>query len=54
MNEKDIKTVRDKLTDYYGTAMVNGFPMAMADLNNLENMDDDELRELLESTGMED
>ena len=39
MNKKEIK---EKLQDYYGTAMLNGFPAAMADLNELEDMDDEQ------------
>ncbi len=50
---KDIDEIKEELTDYYGTAMVSGFPMAMANLNELENMDEDELRELAEKLGLE-
>ena len=48
----DTQELREKLTDYYGTAMVNGFPMAMADLNGLGSMDDEEIRELAEELGI--
>ena len=48
----DTEELRDKLTDYYGTAMMNGFPMAMADLNGLDRMDDEEIRELAEELGI--
>lgn len=48
----DTEELREKLTDYYGTAMVNGFPMAMADLNGLDRMDDEEIRELAEELGL--
>ena len=48
----DMEELREKLTDYYGTAMVNGFPMAMADLNGLDRMDDEEIRELAEELGL--
>jgi hypothetical protein len=53
-NYDDIDTdeLREKLTDYYGTAMMNGFPAAMADLNGLDSMDDDEIRELAEELGL--
>ena len=50
----DTEELREKLTDYYGTAMVNGFPMAMADLNGLGSMDDEEIRELAEELGLTD
>ena len=48
----DTDELREKLTDYYGTAMMNGFPAAMADLNGLDSMDDDEIRELAEELGL--
>jgi len=53
MNPKDIDEIKEELTNYYGTAMVSGFPMAMANLNELEHMDEDELRELAEKLGLE-
>lgn len=51
-DDKDTEELREKLTDYYGTAMMNGFPMAMADLNGLDRMDDREIRELAEELGL--
>ena len=48
----DTEELREKLTDYFGTAMVNGFPMAMADLNGLDSMDEEEIRELAEELGI--
>ncbi|MBP0986100.1 MAG: hypothetical protein J6P39_03725 [Oscillospiraceae bacterium] len=51
-DDKETEELREKLTDYYGTAMVNGFPMAMADLNGLDSMDDEEIRELAEELGI--
>ena len=51
-DDKDTEELREKLTDYYGTAMMNGFPMAMADLNGLDSMDDEEIRELAEELGI--
>ncbi len=39
----DNKELKEQLQDYYGTAMLNGFPAAMADLNELEDMDEQEL-----------
>ena len=52
MEPKDIEEIRSELEDYYGTAMTNGFPMAVIELGNLEEMDDDELRELAEEIGI--
>ena len=51
-DDKDTEELREKLTDYYGTAMMNGFPMAMADLNGLDRMDEREIRELAEELGL--
>ena len=48
----DTQELRDKLNDYYGTAMMNGFPMAMAALSGLDSMDDGEIRELAEELGV--
>ena len=39
----DNKELKEQLQDYYGTAMLNGFPVAMADLNELDEMDEQEL-----------
>ncbi|MBP1554925.1 MAG: hypothetical protein J6U30_02485 [Oscillospiraceae bacterium] len=51
-DDKDTEELREKLTDYYGTAMMNGFPMAMADLKGLDSMDEEEIRELAEELGL--
>ena len=48
----DKKELREQLQDYYGTAMLNGFPAAMADLNDLEDMDEEELEKLAEEAGI--
>jgi hypothetical protein len=52
MDPRDLEDIREELENYYGTAMVNGFPMAMADLNELEEMNDEELRRLAEDLGL--
>ena len=41
--DRDADMLRERLTDYYGTAAVSGFPMAMADMNEVSWMDDDEV-----------
>ena len=51
-DDKETEELREKLTDYYGTAMMNGFPIAMADLNGLDTMDEEEIRELAEELGI--
>ncbi len=52
MLEKDIEEIRSELMDYYGTAMVNGFPMAVVDLSKIESMNENELCELAEELGL--
>lgn len=51
MNKKESK---EYLQDYYGTAMLNGFPAAMADLNELEELSPEELQQCAEELGIND
>ena len=44
----DTDKLRKDLTDYYGTAMSNGFPMAVIDLEKAERASDEELVEMAE------
>ncbi len=44
-DEDEVKELRDKLRDYYGTAMTSGFPMAVIDLGNVDKLTDEEVRE---------
>ena len=53
MWEKDTEDIRDELRDYYGTAAVSGFPMAAVQLFEVEDMDEDELRERAEELGID-
>lgn len=32
----DVDELRKDMLDYYGTAMINGFPMAVADVGKVE------------------
>ena len=41
----DVDELRERLIDYYGTAMFNGFPMAMFDLEKVKRMSDEEIIE---------
>ncbi|MCR5720133.1 MAG: hypothetical protein K6F84_06160 [Lachnospiraceae bacterium] len=41
------------MKDYYGTAMFNGFPMAVMDLSKVERMSDRELVELAQKNGVD-
>lgn len=45
MNSKniDIEKLRSDLTDYFGTAMFSGFPMAIVDLSDVERASAEEL-----------
>lgn len=52
MDEIDIAELKDKLRDYYGTAMVSEFPMAMAELNEVDSMSDEEVIEKAEELGL--
>ncbi len=49
MKDYNPDEIKEKLEDYYGTAMVSGFPMAMMDLASLEEKSEEELEELAES-----
>ena len=53
-DQKDVEELRRKLEDYYGTAMMNGFPMAVMDLSGVEHLSEDEVRELAEELGLEE
>lgn len=39
----DFDKLRDDLINYFGTAMVSGFGMAVVDLTKVENASDEEL-----------
>ena len=43
MSKYNIRKLRKDLIDYFGTAMQSGFPMAVVDLSDIENMSDEEL-----------
>ena len=43
--DDETEELREKLKDYYGTAMMSGNPMAVMDLSRVENMDEQQLRE---------
>ena len=49
----DIKRLRRDLEDYYGTAMFNGFPMAIMDLSKGEKASDREIIELARKNRMD-
>ena len=41
----DIQRLRNDIKDNYGTAMSNGFPMAVVELSKVERMSDQEIVE---------
>ncbi len=51
--EIDINRLRRDMKDYYGTAMFNGFPMAVMDLSKVERLSDRELVELAQKNGVD-
>ena len=46
MEKSDYDRLRRELEDYYGTAMFSGLPLAIAELSEVQDADDDELEEL--------
>ena len=51
--EIDVSRLRRDMEDNYGTAMFNGFPMAVMDLAKVERMSDQELVELAQEKGVD-
>lgn len=49
----DVDKLRDYMTDYFGTAMLNGFPAAILDLSDIESMSGHELCQKAESLGID-
>ena len=53
MANYNIKKLRKDLMDYFGTAMHSGFPMAVIDLGDIENMSDEQLLEFASRNGVD-
>ena len=51
--EIDVNCLRRDMKDYYGTAMFNGFPMAVMDLSKVERLSDPELVKLAQKNGVD-
>ena len=49
----DCERIRMDLIDYYGTAMVNGFPTAVMELSQAECATDDELEDFARMAGLD-
>lgn len=44
-DDESVEQLREKLKEYYGTAMASGMPMAVIDLVKVERMSDEEVIE---------
>ncbi len=42
-DDERAEELREKLSDYYGTAMASGMPMAVIDLSRIDRMTDEEI-----------
>lgn len=51
--ELNFDELRKYLLDYYGTAMANGFPQAMVELQKIEQVSDEELIVFAKKAGIE-
>ena len=51
--EIDVSRLRRDLMDYFGTAMHNGFPMAVIDLSQVERASAQQLAELAMKNGLD-
>lgn len=51
--ELNFDEVRKYLMGYYGTAMANGFPQAMVELQKIEQVSDEELIVFAKKAGIE-
>lgn len=51
--EIDVKRLRRDMKDYFGTALFNGFPMAVMELTKVERLTDRELVELAQKNGVD-
>ena len=48
----DVDELREKLRGYYGTAMTSGLPMTVIDLAEVDDLDDNEVREKARKNGI--
>ena len=48
----DIQELKERIIDYYGTAMFNGFPMAMIYIAKIENMSNEEIMKEARKIGL--
>ena len=52
-NHMDHERLRSDLEDYYGTAMYNGFPMAVTELSQVAGASDERLEKLARRAGLD-
>ena len=49
----DVDRLRDYMRDYFGTAMMGGFPAAILDLADVDSMSGEELCKTAEENGID-
>ena len=49
----DVDKLRDYMRDYFGTAMMGGFPAAILDLADVDSMSGEELCKTAEDNGID-
>ena len=53
MQEIDFERLREDLVDYFGSAMFNGFPMAVVDVTQVEIASNEQLIQIAQSNGFD-
>ena len=53
MQEIDFERLREDLVDYFGSAMFNGFPMAVVDVTQVETASNEQLIQIAQSNGFD-
>ena len=53
MQEIDFERLREDLVDYFGSAMFNGFPMAVVDVTQVEMASNEQLIQIAQSNGFD-
>lgn len=51
-NRKSPEEIRDELKDYYGTAIASGLQMALINLQEIDDLDENELSVLASEVGI--
>lgn len=53
MQEIDFERLREDLVDYFGSAMFNGFPMAVVDVTQVETASTEQLIQIAQANGFD-